>query len=1182
MVEPSRVEELFFAALAKGTPEERAAYLDDACRDEPELRQRVDKLLAAHPHAKGFLEPPVGELGPTVDSPKAPSPAETIGSRIGPYKLLQRLGEGGMGVVYLAEQEQPVKRRVALKIIKSGMDSAQVVARFEQERQALAMMDHPNIAKVLDAGATETGRLFFVMELVKGIPITRFCDQEHLTPHERLALFVPVCQAVQHAHQKGIIHRDLKPSNVLIALYDGKPVPKVIDFGVAKATHQKLTERTMFTEIGRIVGTLEYMAPEQAELNNLDIDTRADIYSLGVLLYELLTGGPPFSSKQLRGTAFTEMLRMIREVEPPKPSTRLSSSDELPSIAANRKLEPRRLTSLVTGELDWIVMKALEKDRARRYETANGLAMDIGRYLSDEPVLAGPPSAAYRLKKLMKRNKGRVAAAAAVAALLLVGVVALLVGIVAIRAEQRRTAEALAQVTDEQAKTQEARATGLVDSLVSADVAQVPQILKELECYRRRVTPSLVALAGTDPKTVDEHTAQLHARLALVKHDERQVPPLVEELLAGHATYVGVIRDQLVPYKDRIQINLWESLHDGTIDPTRRFHAGLALAKYASASEQWTPADCAFLAAQLVAANPEHQPRLREYLRPLDNRLLADLERIFADLKATESHQLSAANALADFSAKDTARLARLLSAATPGQYAILYPVVAEARDTAARAILNALVREAPAVELPQLERVALGKRRAGAAITLLRHGERESILDVLRGDPGGGLRGDPELLTQFVHRCRQRGILATQLLECLKLADQRRESTTGEARRIEDRVLYALLLALGEFELTDLPEAGRAAFVDQLAVWHAKDVSSAIHGATGWLLRHWKQDELARKVDQTPVAYAPDRQWYTLKFVALPSGPAPNADANSSPTPPESSSAFYITFVVFPAGEYTIGSALDEADRAANELRHVVKLTRPIAVSDREITWEQFNSLDDRGIHAAWEQQFGHALTADEPAFGVSWYEAVDYCRRLTKSAGMPEDDQAYIDPASLDRERFPADPDPVAYGAPRNWPLNVEQRGFRLPTEAEWEMVCRGGTNTAYSFGDDAQLLGRYGWFADNSEKWSHAVGRLRPSARGLFDIHGNLYEWSHDWNWNYDEAGAEDPTGPADGGARVIRGGGWSFVAADCRAAKRDAVHPANRSVALGFRVAAVPFSEASQSASQAETTGAASAK
>ncbi|MCU0880486.1 MAG: tetratricopeptide repeat protein, partial [Pirellulaceae bacterium] len=350
---------------------------------------------------------------------------------IGPYKLLEQIGEGGMGVVYMAEQIEPVERQVAMKIIKPGMDSRQVIARFEAEEQALAMMDHPNIAKVFEGGTTDSGQPYFVMELIQGIPITRYCDEHHLTPRQRLDLFVPVCHAVQHAHQKGIIHRDIKPSNVLVAEYDDRPVPKIIDFGVAKATEQRLTERTVFTPFGQVVGTLEYMSPEQAGLNQLDIDTRSDIYSLGVLLYELLTGERPFDRQRLRSAAFDEMLRIIREEEPPKPSTRLSTSESLPSIAANRHTEPKKLSTLVRGELDWIVMKALEKDRTRRYETANGFANDIQRYLNDEPVLACPPSAAYRLKKFARRNKATLTIVS-VAALVLVAV-AIGAGVAAVR-----------------------------------------------------------------------------------------------------------------------------------------------------------------------------------------------------------------------------------------------------------------------------------------------------------------------------------------------------------------------------------------------------------------------------------------------------------------------------------------------------------------------------------------------------------------------------------------------------------------------------------------------------------------------------------------------------------------------------------------------------------------------------
>jgi serine/threonine protein kinase len=313
---------IFEAALDRKDPAQRQAYLNEACGADQALRGHLEGLLKAHEMLGSFLAPPPPTPGATVDEPITERP----GTVLGPYKLLQEIGEGGMGTVFMAEQTQPIQRKVALKIIKPGMDSRQVIARFEAERQALALMDHPNIARVLDAGTTDSGRPYFVMELVKGVPITRYCDEHHLTPRERLELFVPVCQAVQHAHQKGIIHRDLKPSNVMVCLYDGKPVPKVIDFGVAKATGPKLTERTMFTELGQVVGTLEYMSPEQAELNQLDVDTRSDIYALGVLLYELLTGTTPLTRKQMKEKAIFELLRMIREEEPPKPSTRLSTT----------------------------------------------------------------------------------------------------------------------------------------------------------------------------------------------------------------------------------------------------------------------------------------------------------------------------------------------------------------------------------------------------------------------------------------------------------------------------------------------------------------------------------------------------------------------------------------------------------------------------------------------------------------------------------------------------------------------------------------------------------------------------------------------------------------------------------------------------------------------------------------
>jgi serine/threonine protein kinase/Tfp pilus assembly protein PilF len=420
-----RANDLFLRAAEIESPEERRAFLDRECGDAA-LRREVEALLAASAKAVGFLsEPAVGDplRGYPANGTAAFEPMpEAPGTVVGPYKLLQQIGEGGFGVVYMAEQGRPVRRLVALKVIKPGMDTAAVLARFEAERQALALMDHPNIAKVLDAGATDSGRPYFVMELVKGVPVTEFCDRNHLPPEQRLKLFVDVCHAIQHAHHKGVIHRDVKPTNVLVTLHDGVPVVKVIDFGVAKATAQKLTEKTLFTAYGQMVGTPPYMSPEQAEMSGLDVDTRSDVYSLGVLLYELLTGTTPLEGKRLRQAGYAEMQRLIREEDPPRPSTRLSALGESATVlAGNRGTDPKHLARLLAGDLDWVVMKALEKDRTRRYDTPGTFADDVARYLRREAVLARPPSAAYRLRKFAQRNRAAVLTAAAVAAALLLG-----------------------------------------------------------------------------------------------------------------------------------------------------------------------------------------------------------------------------------------------------------------------------------------------------------------------------------------------------------------------------------------------------------------------------------------------------------------------------------------------------------------------------------------------------------------------------------------------------------------------------------------------------------------------------------------------------------------------------------------------------------------------------------------
>jgi eukaryotic-like serine/threonine-protein kinase len=490
--------------LAPGGP--REAYLRKTCGDNAGLRADVEALLQAHAAAGGSLEPPHPHESLRVSSEHAAaativSPARTAiespGQMIGRYKLLQLIGEGGFGSVWMAEQKEPVKRRVALKIIKLGMDTKQVVARFEAERQALAMMDHPNIARVLDAGATETGRPFFVMELVRGVPILEYCDTEKLDTAKRLELFVDVCNAIQHAHQKGIIHRDIKPSNILVTLHDGKPVPKVIDFGIAKATSSELTDKTLFTQHRQMIGTPAYMSPEQAEMSGLDIDTRSDIYSLGVLLYELLTGTTPFSNDELMSKGFAEMMRIIRDVEPHKPSTRLSTMGEtITRTAQLRHAEPGKLRSILKGDLDWIVMKCLEKDRQRRYDTANGLGMDIQRHLAGEAVLAAPPSRVYRLRKGIRRNKAAFTAAAVVGVALMLGVVGTTWGMV--NALQQREIARGAQRAESQQRQDAERARE----------AEAAQRLRAQESERRAIEAAALAQREAE-------RAEAEAQLAL-------------------------------------------------------------------------------------------------------------------------------------------------------------------------------------------------------------------------------------------------------------------------------------------------------------------------------------------------------------------------------------------------------------------------------------------------------------------------------------------------------------------------------------------------------------------------------------------------------------------------------------------------------------------------------------------
>ena len=577
-----RFEQAIQEALQSGGP---WPEIEDYLGDTPEaLRSELRKELAkvqdscrqqsgspiedadARP-AKAASSGPGPQSGTVECRAAVPPPVatDTVGDVIaGRYKLIEEIGEGGMGTVFMAQQAVPVRRLVALKIVKPGMDSKAVLARFEAERQALALMDHPNIARVLDVGSTESGRPFFVMELVKGSPITHYCDQHKLTPRERLELFVPVCEAIQHAHQKGVIHRDIKPSNVLVALYDDKPVPKVIDFGLAKAAGQALTEKTLVTGFGTLVGTPEYMSPEQASLNNLDIDTRSDVYSLGVLLYELLTGSTPMDRKSLGKAALLEVLRIVREVEAPRPSAKLSSSGALPSIAANRNIEPARLSRLMKGELDWVLLKALEKDRTRRYATANGLARDVQRYLADEVVEARPASTGYRMRKFVRRHKAQVIAASLVVLALLAGIGGATFGLV--RAEQQRqiAEQALAE-TEKQRRRAEAG-----EKLAGERLILVEEQKQEVEAEKKKaIEEKQVAQAVSNflQNRLLGQTDALNQANALLKAGESiakaKVNPTIRELLDRAA--LGLAPETInasFPKQPRLQAELLQTIGD--------------------------------------------------------------------------------------------------------------------------------------------------------------------------------------------------------------------------------------------------------------------------------------------------------------------------------------------------------------------------------------------------------------------------------------------------------------------------------------------------------------------------------------------------------------------------------------------------------------------------------------------
>jgi formylglycine-generating enzyme required for sulfatase activity len=695
--------------------------------------------------------------------------------------------------------------------------------------------------------------------------------------------------------------------------------------------------------------------------------------------------------------------------------------------------------------------------------------------------------------------------------------------------------------------------------------------------------------------------------LASVARDPSLIEPLTEELLTAKVNYVLPIRQLLRPSSEKITATLQTLLHDDKADPQRRFRAALALADYASPfyQELWTEPTRRFVVEQLVASNAEYQPVLREALRPIESLLLSDLERVFSDSAASDGQRLSAANAIADYAANDRARLTQLLTLATPEQHEVLYPLVTTFSSAESIKQLAQVAATLPPEDLGSVARIAYGQRRANAAVTMLKLGEQEKVLPVF------DWTDDPEAMTQFIVRCKPRGITIDTLLDLLETitrsvsegssptsSDTSNGSQVGEVLATRssasslrsaftnvldwDRARYALLLAIGEYAATDIPTSRREVLVKQLADWYANDPSSGIHSASGWLLRYLGETEIATRIDQTPVAYSPEREWFTLAITVNPT-PPPKSDleedeegeestakqegeSNTDRTAPQEAETpleplplktFYYTFIVYPEGEYTIGSVDGEVDRNSDEERHKVTLTRPFALLDREITYGEMISFQP-SLYGEWLREEGKS--ASVPCDGVHWYDAVAFCRWLGREMKLPEADQCYPDPETLKKKQYPRDAE--ANWAARDWPLDLSKGGFRLPTEAEWEIAARGGSRSAYSFGSDVALLDRFGWFIENSGKQVHPGREKRPSGRGLFDMHGNLFEWTHDWYGPYSASAQTDPLGVETGSNRVIRCVGRDDGASSCRSAYRYDDAPSNRVTDFGFRLALVP--------------------